>query len=63
MTIEFVDETNKPRDVEELEQALGAIQKEMISSGFSPMMLHYAVIMDVLKEGIAIRKHIKKIGD
>jgi hypothetical protein len=62
MGIEFVDKTGELRTTEELEQALRAVQKEMISGGFSPMMLHYAVIMDVLKEGIVIRKHIKK-GD
>ncbi len=48
--------------MEELEEALHATEKEFISFNLSPMMIHYTVIIDALKELIYIRKRLKK-GD
>ena len=64
MSITFVDTTNKPRTIEELEQALSAVQNEFIAATSSPssLMIHYVVVMDALKELIHIRKKIEK-GD
>ena len=62
MSVKFVDDSDKPRTIEELKEALSAVQKEFITASFSPVMLHYVVIMDALRELIYIREKIEK-GD
>ncbi len=56
MSVKFVDEHKNSRTTEEYEQALNAVQKEFVSASISPMMIHYVVIIDALKELIYIRK-------
>ena len=62
MSVIFVDTTNKPRSIEEFEEALKAIQKEFLGRSVSPLLIHYVVIIDALRELIHIRKTIEK-GD
>ena len=56
MGLLFIETSGEPRSIEELEDALRAIQKEFISTKISPLMIYYMVIMDALKELIEIRK-------
>lgn len=50
------------RTAEELEEAFYAVQKEFIVASPSPLMIHYIVILDGLRELIYIRRGLEK-GD
>jgi hypothetical protein len=48
--LKFEDKTGQPRSVEELKEALSAVQKEFITNPFgSPnLSIHYPTIMEAL---------------
>jgi hypothetical protein len=47
MTINIVDASGTPRNTQELMEARDAIKKEMVSfTGFSPIYIHFTVILD-----------------
>lgn len=60
---EIVDISGQPRKVAELEQAYEAVKKELVyAKDFSPIFIHYTVILDALKELIAIRRSKSDLG-
>ncbi len=67
MSIEFKDVSGQARPLRDLEEALDAVQMEMVRGDHSamfkngmPAIMIYVVIADALKELIAIRKFLAK---
>jgi hypothetical protein len=51
---------NKLRRDDELIDAKHAIEKDLISGGIKPMMIHYPVIIEAISELLEYRKSIRK---
>jgi hypothetical protein len=70
MTIESNDVTGTPRSNEEIQQAIKAIEREIVRNPMAkgadgtPMMFHYLTIRDALKElmGFRVLMEIDKAG-
>jgi len=59
--ISMIDISGTPRRIDELQEALDAVTKELINpKTLSPFMIHLIVVQDALKELIAIRKYLDK---
>ena len=65
MSVEFEDVSGQPRPIRDIEEALAAITKEVVTNHMgrfkdgTPVVLHYIVIVDALRELIALRKLIQ----
>lgn len=51
---------NKLRRDDELIEAKQAIEKDLISGGIKPMMIHYPVIIEAINELLEYRKNIRE---
>ena len=61
MSINIVDRSGEPRSMQELELARDAVQKGLITfTNFSPLFIHFTVILDALNELIAMRKLLEQ---
>lgn len=62
MAIEFEDQSGKPRDVAQIEEALAVIRREVVTNFLAkakdgtPLIPHYIVIIEALRDVISIRK-------
>lgn len=61
--MEYEDMTGTPRPVRDIEAALRCIENEMLKNPMAmsktgePLLIHYTVIRDVLKETLERRSH------
>ena len=62
MSVEFQDDSGKPRSDEEIKEAIDRVEKEIVKSDFSniPLFMQFSTIRESLIELLRLREIIKK---